>query len=79
MAGLTDSSGCVYALNSDTSNSNNGIFVEWHYEFGFRLRCLQQCEFAHSRRRLCRGTVRKLLRHLFQFNGSRSELRAGLR
>ena len=27
VAGLSDSSGCVYALNRDTSNSNNGIFV----------------------------------------------------
>jgi hypothetical protein len=27
VAGLTDSSGCVYALNRDTSNVNNGIFV----------------------------------------------------
>ena len=27
VAGLADSNGCVYALNRDTSNSNNGIFV----------------------------------------------------
>jgi hypothetical protein len=27
VAGVTDSSGCVYALNRDTSNTNNGIFV----------------------------------------------------
>jgi hypothetical protein len=27
VAGITDSSGCVYALNRDSSNSNNGIFV----------------------------------------------------
>ena len=27
VAGLADSTGCAYALNRDTSNSNNGIFV----------------------------------------------------
>jgi hypothetical protein len=27
VAGLSDSNGCVYALNRDTSNSNNGIFM----------------------------------------------------
>jgi hypothetical protein len=27
VAGVTDSSGCVYALNRDTSNQNNGIFA----------------------------------------------------
>jgi Putative Flp pilus-assembly TadE/G-like len=27
VAGLSDTTGCVYALNRDTSNSNNGIFL----------------------------------------------------
>ena len=28
VAGLSDSSGCMYALNRDTSNVNNGVFVK---------------------------------------------------
>ena len=46
-------------------------FEQWHicerdYEFDIRLRRIQQRELPHGRRRMCRCTDRKLLRHLFE-------------
>ena len=79
VAGITDSSGCVYALNRDSSNSNNGIFVNGTTNSVFdcgvysnsNLRtvgggCLVAPSASYS------GTYSNS-------NGTRSELRAGLR
>ena len=76
VAGLSDSSGCVYALNRDTSNSNNGIFVNGTTNSVFDCGVYSNANFRTVGGACVVTPLSELLRNLHQYQRLRSELRA---